>query len=391
MNEFKNIYENLANDDEDNDINITTSNNNTNLSDIEEKKYYRTESFDDDQDYDEENYHSMSHHKINKNLFCLNCGKKGHITKKCNYPIISIGVLCIKFRDIDLNSLISYSKKIQNKYMFPFEEIEKMKSIYLKIKNINSKDIDDDIQYLLIRRRNSLSFVDFMRGKYELDDYEYIFNSINYMTNDEKNMISTYSFDYLWKELWSCNVTNIYNNEYEESKNKFTKLSEGYTIKKNEINFYIKLNNILELCDQDYYEPEWGFPKGRRNLKEKNIECAKREFFEETGVLNEQYNIINISPLEEIYLGSNHIRYKHIYYFGQILDQNIEIKIDPNNNNQKVEIGDIKWYNYKNAIQIIRNYNREKKNIILNIHNFFKYLILHFIHIFNDFSLKNNI
>ena len=27
--------------------------------------------------------------------FCINCGKKGHLSKKCLCPIISIGIICI--------------------------------------------------------------------------------------------------------------------------------------------------------------------------------------------------------------------------------------------------------------------------------------------------------
>ena len=37
--------------------------------------------------------------------------------------------------------------------------------------------------------------------------------------------------------------------------------------------------------------PEWGFPKGRRNLKERDRECAVREFSEETGLTAEDYII----------------------------------------------------------------------------------------------------
>ena len=30
--------------------------------------------------------------------FCINCGKKGHISKKCLCPIISIGIICVKVK-----------------------------------------------------------------------------------------------------------------------------------------------------------------------------------------------------------------------------------------------------------------------------------------------------
>ena len=33
---------------------------------------------------------------IDKKSFCMNCGKNGHISKKCLSPIVSIGIICIK-------------------------------------------------------------------------------------------------------------------------------------------------------------------------------------------------------------------------------------------------------------------------------------------------------
>ena len=65
---------------------------------------------------------------LDKKMFCINCGKNGHISKKCLCPIISIGIICVKFNieDIDLNTIINYSKKIQNKYLFSIDEIIKL-------------------------------------------------------------------------------------------------------------------------------------------------------------------------------------------------------------------------------------------------------------------------
>ena len=54
--------------------------------------------------------------QFDNKLFCINCGKSGHNSKKCLCPIISIGIICFKINinDFDLNSIIGYSKKIQN-------------------------------------------------------------------------------------------------------------------------------------------------------------------------------------------------------------------------------------------------------------------------------------
>ena len=57
---------------------------------------------------------------IEKKSFCMNCGKTGHISKKCLCPIISVGIICFKLNidDIDINLIISITKKFQNNYFF---------------------------------------------------------------------------------------------------------------------------------------------------------------------------------------------------------------------------------------------------------------------------------
>ncbi len=324
------------------------------------------------------------------NMYCMNCGKKGHLTKKCSHPIISLGILCLHIDNFEhnINDIISYSKRMQNNYIFEQDEFVQIHNIYESIKSIQNQDLDNLINYLMIRRKNSLSYVDFMRGKYDIDDYEYVHNTIHLMTEEEQRKLLTLSFDELWKDLWSIEIIQTHSSEYEESKSKFEKLKNGYLIQKNEIYFEMNFEKILNTLLNTYNEPEWGFPKGRRNMNEKNIECAKREFQEETDISPDEYHILNVSPLEEIYLGSNHIRYKHIYYFSQMTTKK-DLYLDMNNEHQKIEIGDIKWMTFHEGYNIIREYNREKRNILYNIHLFIKDLIMNFKKIYMDFYEKN--
>ena len=46
----------------------------------------------------------------------------------------------------------------------------------------------------------------------------------------------------------------------------------------------ISLGDIIKKSTTKWTTPEWGFPKGRRNLKESNLDCSRREFMEETGL-----------------------------------------------------------------------------------------------------------
>ena len=70
---------------------------------------------------------------MKSDTYCGNCGKKGHNYRNCLAPIISLGIVLVDKR---------HSKK----------------------------------KYLMIQRRDTLGFVEFMRGKYSI-------NNINSLKN----------------------------------------------------------------------------------------------------------------------------------------------------------------------------------------------------------------
>ena len=157
------------------------------------------------------------------------------------------------------------------------------------------------------------------------------------MTINERDNILKYNFNTLWNQLWMNNNNKQYHNEYESSKKKFYLLKKGFYIDKE----YFTLDKIHKNSNIIWKEPEWGFPKGRRNLKENDINCAEREFNEETGLCNDYYSILDIyKPIEETFLGTNNIRYKHIYYIAEANENinNYEFTIDKNNFSQVSEI-----------------------------------------------------
>ena len=70
----------------------------------------------------------------------------------------------------------------------------------------------------------------------------------------------------------------------------------------NDGNYNKDIINYINSGTTTWLEPE-GFPKGRRNPGERDIACGTREFVEETGYSNEDFEVIeNILPYEEILL-----------------------------------------------------------------------------------------
>jgi 8-oxo-dGTP pyrophosphatase MutT (NUDIX family) len=254
-----------------------------------------------------------------KEYYCANCGKTGHIYKNCLFPIISLGIILFK------------------------------------------KNNNNEIEYLMVQRKDTLGFVEFMRGKYNIENVEYIEKLISIMTYNERQKIIENDFDDLWNELWMDKTKKQYFNEYENSKKKFYSLKMGFI--HNET--FVDIHELNKKANILYYSPEWGFPKGRRNLHEIDLECANREFKEETGLKDTDYVIVSDKYYCETFFGTNNIRYKHIYYLATLnTDTEIELKIDESNVDQVTEISNISWYEYKSALNIIRPYNLEKKEIL---------------------------
>ncbi len=253
-------------------------------------------------------------------IYCNNCGKNGHLYHQCKLPITSIGIVVFRIHN-----------------------------------NVP--------EFLMIRRKDTLGHIDFMRGKYSLNNKEYLLNMLNQMTLSEKDSLCNNDFHTLWKKVWGGNViSNQYKNEESNSLEKFNALKEGI-LYNNEI---VTLKELITESNEQssWSETEWGFPKGRRNHKESDYDCALREFNEETGY-NVKYlqNLQNVIPYEEIFTGSNYKSYKHKYFIMYMSYNNSLMQ----NEFEKTEVSKMEWKSFEESLESIRDYNIEKKRLLTKI------------------------
>jgi 8-oxo-dGTP pyrophosphatase MutT (NUDIX family) len=263
------------------------------------------------------------------NILCANCGCMGHVYKNCNHPIISYGVICYKLvYDSELNGIHP--------------------------------------QYLMVQRKDSLSYVEFIRGKYNIKAKSYIMDMFALMTEDERQGLKDNSFEKLWQTLWCKNLSDdnkSFSKEYKEACDKFNMLKKGYYIKNGNHLTFFSINYIIDNTSSKYNETEWGFPKGRRNINEDDVNCAVREFREETGISSKSIYLSSfIKPLEEVFSGSNNVRYKHVYYIAKMIEEG-QVVLDPSNKQQCKEIRNINWFSYLDAQNKIRETNIERKEL----------------------------
>ena len=153
----------------------------------------------------------MKKNIFNLSKYCNNCGKHGHTQHECVLPIISIGIILFRI-------------------------------------------INNEIQYLLIRRKETFGYCDYVKNKSKNYNRTFLKNVIDEMTIKEKEYIKSKFTDTLTQEL-------------------------------------------IDTSETCWLEPEWGFPKGRRNNGEKDLDCGLREFQEETG-----YRLSDIQLIENINL-----------------------------------------------------------------------------------------
>jgi len=293
--------------------------------------------------------------------YCNNCGKPGHLFSTCKMPITSIGIIAFR--------VINNEYKPAKNLIHP---VDSHSSWSMTDKEINPSPEGADLnlqqfkerklQYLMIRRKESLGYIDFMRGKYYVQNKNFIMNMLKQMTHEEKQKLKTESFQTLWKEIWGSGVGGMYKGEEVISRDKFVSLQNGVS---NKHDYYTLSSLIDESLQYDTWdEPEWGFPKGRRNNQEKDYNCAVREFCEETGYsFNHLTNIQNVLPFEENFTGSNYKSYKHKYF---LMYMNYKDTLDASNF-QKSEVSKMEWKTIDECIGCIRPYNLEKIKLISNI------------------------
>ena len=240
---------------------------------------------------------------------CSNCGRNGHFFRECKDPITSLGILAFRL-------------------------------------------IDGTKQWLLIKRRDSLGYIELMRGKYIIDDAAGIQALIDQTTLEERDRLLTKTFSDLWRTLWNGPASRRYHIEFEQAKTKIEALvADG------------RLATYIKASTTAWTEAEWGFPKGRRSSVETELACALRETQEEAGISPHKLRVLDQGPLIEEFRGSNGIQYRHKYWLAEA-PTTLEVCMNPANQDQAREIGDVRWCTYDDAMALIRPYNIEKRNLL---------------------------
>jgi ADP-ribose pyrophosphatase YjhB (NUDIX family) len=267
----------------------------------------------------------MHYDRIRSGGACNNCGLTGHVSSKCKNPITSYGIILV----------------------------------------------DQYHRMLMIRRKDTYGYVDYVRGRYSLADNDQLCILIDEMTCDEKAHIKSIKtaddITQTWRKLWGHKTASAgrrYRHEESHAHKVMKRSVNAYMGSSNQLDIKRSNNKISQLCNESktrWVEPEWGFPKGKQDSSDvDDLMTAKREFTEETGFDIDTIQIVaNIKPIEEVYIGSDNRIYKHKYYLA--FDQHEDRCLD---NYQQTEVSKLEWKSFQEAIDTQRDPSNSKVNVV---------------------------
>jgi 8-oxo-dGTP pyrophosphatase MutT (NUDIX family) len=184
-------------------------------------------------------------------------------------------------------------------------------------------------ELLLISPRCTYAYRTFARSKYDSSDSTEMIRLFSKMTVDEKLDILSLNFVQIWYRMWLS--MSFKNASFFVAKNKFESafVADGGT----------RLRRLIS-CSTNA-DKSWEIPKGRKNNKlEANIECAVREFREETSICKKKYKLFPAATKTYSYIDEG-VRYTNIYYFAFMHHAaNIQVNVT---SSMISEISDIRW------------------------------------------------
>lgn len=203
------------------------------------------------------------------------------------------------------------------------------------------------IEIVVVKKRCTYWFATFILGLYNPRDNIRVMYILSRMTPEEKLIILTLDFENMWNHMWQ---THNHNPKFHKRK----KISDYDYYKACKMKFEKLISDSGAKLRQMVAESRnksliWEIPKGRKQfIHENNIECAVREFEEETGIKKSAYILLpDIKPLKLSYRDGN-THYISTYYIAKLVRPQV-LKLNFNMLDQISEIIDIKWISVDDA------------------------------------------
>lgn len=181
---------------------------------------------------------------------------------------------------------------------------------------------------------------------------EKLANIVAELTTSEFEAVQRGNFEELWRLIKQSPVHEYVPRPYErrvyiECKRRFSSLWRQYS-------HYIKT-----LPTPIYTHTNWECPKGKRNsYLEKPLQCAIREFCEETGLMPDDINLChNIPHFSIMHRGTNDIVYNQIYFIAELAERDSVPNLE---RYQRSEVQSVDWLSREEFVKQLRESERHK-------------------------------
>lgn len=245
-------------------------------------------------------------------------------------------------------------------------------------------------QVLLVKRRITYAFSEFIFKNYRYWDNKRIKGLFERMSTQEKCLILSRDFDKIWYHIFlelpdkqkrcrprssSFGTRRSYRRNT-KIKPRNRSLASAYKKCKSVYESFMacdikRIHNLIRSNKSE--EPSWEIPKGRLDPGETEVDCAMREVVEETGVLPGSFDIWSYKPMV-LTTTTETTTYVNKYYLANTIEScgvTCHPHIDYFDTNQINEISDVKWVGLS-KINHMKLVHPQMKKVLKKVLNMFK-------------------
>ena len=191
-------------------------------------------------------------------------------------------------------------------------------------------------QIFMVKSRVQLAYREFLYGRYKYRDPQTVLNLLNDMTVSEKVLIMNRDFSRMWHHVWLSIPTASTPGT----------LYQFYSICKTRFERYTQDGGrrLCELIKQSRSAGDtyWSFPRGRPEGEEKDLDCARRELYEEGNIPSSAVRVVDAEPVTAVY-STPQCNYSARYHIMECTTGDIREGVSFNNPHQYREIADTRW------------------------------------------------
>jgi len=223
------------------------------------------------------------------------------------------------------------------------------------------------LEAVLVRGRYSYEYGEFVHGRYSRKNSKTVTALLDAMSINERLDIYSLDFGQMWYRIWlTTKHPELYNRKCAKFQSAWMRVDSGKVLRE----------LIQESCTDPRAQQQrnggvrWEFPRGRRkSSQEPDINCAVREFLEESGIEKRDYQILpNFQrKVSFVHMG---VRYVTLYY-AAIARRFIQPCVDLRTLDQVAEVSEVRWMDIE-QIRIIDTPSGRLESTVTPVFNYIR-------------------